>query len=255
MSPVPPSLVPLPSPPGSEGRFVAFDKPAGRPCHGPGSFLSDVRSVHGGTWTLAHRLDRATSGILLLAHGESELRLAHAAWGASVKKCYVALVRGEPSADSGTIDAPIVENRTERPDRLRRGLAAALGPARAGLLLAGQPVPGVPPIPREGTSAVHPAGRPSVTSWRVLERRRGTTLLEISPHQGRMHQIRVHLASAGMALLGDRLYDTAWSPALPSPFLRAVRLEWTEPPAGPGRPGTGSWLWEVPIFPASPPLG
>lgn len=252
MSPVPPSLVPLPSPPGAAGRFLAFDKPAGRPCHGPGSFLSDVRSVHGGDWTLAHRLDRATSGVLLLANGPGELRLAHAAWGASVTKRYVALVRGEPAEESGTVDAPIVENRTERPDRLRRGLAAALGAARAGLLLAGRPVPGVPPIPREGTSAVHPAGRPSRTSWRVLERRSGKTLLEVSPHEGRMHQIRVHLANVGMPLLQDRLYDPSFSPSGPGPFLRAVFLQWASPP---GSPEGAAWRWEVPVFPEGPALG
>jgi 23S rRNA-/tRNA-specific pseudouridylate synthase len=210
--------------------------------------------VHGGEWTLAHRLDRDTSGVLLLAHGAEALRLAHAAWGASVTKRYVALVRGEPAGEEGTVDAPIVENRTERPDRLRRGLAAALGSTRAGLLLAGRPVPGLPPIPRAGTSAVHPAGRPSRTSWRVLERRGGTTLLELSPHEGRMHQIRVHLLHAGMPLLGDRLYDQgrAASPSGPAPFLRAVFLRWASPP---GPPGIGEWRWEVPVFPGGPALG
>jgi len=252
LSPVPSFLVPLPSPRGAAGLFLAFDKPFGRPCHGPGSFLSDVRSVHGGEWTLAHRLDRDTSGVLLLARGDEALRLAHAAWGASVTKVYAAIVRGAPPGDEGVVDAPLVENRTERPDRLRRGLAAAYGPARTGLLLAGRPVPGVPPIPPPGRSAVHPAGRAASTRWRVLARRAEGTLLEVEPMQGRMHQIRVHLAHVGCPILGDRLYDRRRTPLDAAPFLRAIRLTWSRPP-GPEAPP--EWRWEVPVFPSGAPEG
>ena len=252
VSPLPSFLRPLLSPAGAEPRFLAFDKPFGRPCHGPGSFLSDVRSVHGGEWTLAHRLDRDTSGVLLLARGEEALRLAHAAWSTCVTKVYAALVRGEPAASEGVVDAPLVENRTERPDRLRRGLAAAYGPARAGLLLAGRTVPGAPPIPSPGRTAVHPAGRPSTTRWRVLERRAGETLLEVEPMQGRMHQIRVHLAHVGHPIAGDRLYDPRRDPEAPPPFLRAIRLTWAHPPGG---GAAAEWRWEVPVFPPGAPGG
>lgn len=247
MPPLPACLQPLPSPEGAGGLYLAFDKPAGRPCHGPGSFLSDIRSVHGGDFTLAHRLDRDTSGVLLLARGPDALRDAHAAWGAHVSKTYLALVRGGPESPEGTIDAPLLENRTERPVRLARGLKAAFGPARAGLLLAGRQVPGIPALPAPGRTSVHPGGRPAVTVWRLAGKRGGNSLLELTPRQGRMHQIRVHLLHAGWPILGDRLYDPGRSPFDPPPFLRSIRLEWDDPP---GRPPGTSWAWEVP---GSPP--
>jgi len=230
----------LPVPAGAEA-YVAVDKEAGPAAHGPGGLLGEARAALGGDLHLVHRLDRLTSGVLLLARGGDALRAAHAAWPERVTKTYVGLVRGAPDADEGTVGLPLLEHRTGRPWLLERAVRAAYGPDTAARLLRGEGVPGLPPLPLPARCAVHPGGRPALTRWRLLSRRGADALLELSPETGRMHQLRVHLAAIGHPLRNDPLYDPACDGG--AFLLRAVRLTWQDPPGAP--PGT-AWTFEAP---------
>ena len=232
----------LPSPAGAE-RFLALNKPAGRIVHGKDGLLEELRTATGEDLALVHRLDRETSGVLLFARDRDALRAAHAAWPNDVTKTYVALTRGVPSPREGVVNAPVLENRSSRPELLRRALKAAYGGSRAGHLLTGRRVGAIPEIPPPGRTAVHPAGRPASTAYRVLEERGESALVELVPLTGRMHQLRVHLAHLGTPLLHDPLYDTVRGAGAPAPFLHASRLVWKNPP---GRPGGSAWIWESP---------
>lgn len=238
----------LPSPPGAE-TYPALDKPAGIAVHGPGGVLAQARERLGAELSLVHRLDRITSGALLLARGDEALAAAHAAWAGKVTKTYLALVRGTPDPPEGVVTAPLLENRSTRPDLLRRALRAAYGPGRAGRLLSGQRVGGLPPVPPPGTTAVHPKGRPAETGYRVVASRGELCLVACRPRTGRMHQLRVHLLHLGTPVAFDPLYDPAWVEGAPRPFLHSWRLEWRDPP---GAAEGASWTWEAP---ASPPGG
>lgn len=230
----------LPVPAGAEA-YVALDKEAGPAAHGPGGLLGEARAALGGDLRLVHRLDRLTSGVLLLARGDDALRAAHAAWPERVTKTYVGLVRGVPASPEGLVELPLLEHRSSRPFLLERALRAAYGADRAARLLRGEAVPGIPPIPPPARCAVHPGGRPARTRWRLLSRRGGDALLELSPETGRMHQLRVHLAAIGHPLRDDPLYDPARDGG--AFLLRAVRLTWQDPPGMP--PGT-AWTFEAP---------
>ncbi|MBI4872524.1 MAG: RluA family pseudouridine synthase [Candidatus Riflebacteria bacterium] len=121
-----------------------------------------------------HRLDKLTSGIVLLAlHAQAARALQEAFVSGQVRKQYLAIVEGSVADDELTIDAPI-------------------GPDK------GSPVH----IKR----CVDPAGEPSVTRFRVLERVGGHSLLLVNPESGRKHQIRVHLSHLGHPIVGDLLY-------------------------------------------------
>ncbi|MBI3831372.1 MAG: hypothetical protein HY291_17775 [Planctomycetes bacterium] len=185
--------------------FIAVAKPAGIVVHqapGPGpSLLRILKEEHGlNALTLVHRIDKDVSGILLLGRTKEAASAAHKVWD-QAEKAYWALCEGEPPAAEGLIDAPILEHQTDRPSRMESALywyreknpGAELPP---------------PPVPK--TSAVHPAGRSSQTAYRLLESFRTPTgrwsWIEVSPRQGRMHQIRIHLKHAGMPLAADRLY-------------------------------------------------
>jgi 23S rRNA pseudouridine1911/1915/1917 synthase len=112
-----------------------------------------------------------------------------------IERTYVALVDGLPSVDSGKIDAPIGRD-PRRPTRM----------------------------------AVLPEGRPSVTWFRVLERRGTRALLEVRLETGRTHQIRVHMSAIGHPIVGDAVYGGDRS--LPRPYLHATRLGFPHPITG-----------------------
>jgi 23S rRNA-/tRNA-specific pseudouridylate synthase len=236
------SLVELPAPPGSEG-YLALEKTAGRVVHGKDGVLEEARGLFGEDLHLVHRLDRDTSGVLLLARGKEALARAHTAWPVSVAKTYVARTRGVPSPREGVVELPLLEHRTRKPELLARALRARYGPAHAGQLLSGRRVWDIPDLPRPGTTAVHPAGRPARTEYRVIEEGSGTALVALSPREGRMHQIRVHLAALGTPVLGDRLYDAAARDGEAPPLLHLARLVWSDPP---DRPPGSAWTWESP---------
>jgi tRNA pseudouridine32 synthase/23S rRNA pseudouridine746 synthase len=132
---------------------------------------------------VVHRLDMATSGLIVFARGEQSQRvLSRAFAGREVDKRYVALVAGRPKAGStneegwAEIDLPL----------------AADWPAR----------------PRQKVAALR--GKPSLTRWRMLGEAVGPwgkgALLELQPVTGRSHQLRVHLAAIGHPIVGDALY-------------------------------------------------
>ncbi len=122
---------------------------------------------------LVHRLDRETSGVLLLAKTPGAQRfLARQFQNRQVAKEYLAIVRGRPEDDSGLIHAPLAPH-----------------PRVTGKMVVNQK-----------------KGRPSQTKWRVVERLGGMTLVRCRPLTGRQHQIRVHLQFIGLPLLVDALY-------------------------------------------------
>lgn len=141
---------------------------------------------------IVHRLDRDTSGIMLVARTKEYLQYLQSLFAERhVRKTYLALVFGVPSSPSGSIDEPI-------------------GISRKG-----------------GKRSVHSslASRPAHTEYRVLQEgtERNCSLLEVVPKTGRTHQIRVHLASMGHPVLGDELYGSGDSKEL-SGSLSANRL-------------------------------
>ncbi|MGI8521485.1 MAG: RluA family pseudouridine synthase [Actinomycetota bacterium] len=151
---------------------------------------------------IVHRLDKDTSGALLVAKDDDAHRFLVAALRArSVERTYLALVRGGLPAPSGTVDAPV----------------------------------GRHPVKRR-VMAVVPEGRAAVTHYRVLAPYEAATLLEVRLETGRTHQIRVHLSHLGNPVLGDRLYGGATELAralgLTRPFLHAVRLRFPHPDDG-----------------------
>jgi len=151
---------------------------------------------------IVHRLDRDTSGLLMVARNDAaQASLMAQLKARRVKKTYVALVLGSVAAAAGRIEAPIGRDPKHR---IRM--------------------------------AVVPDGRAATTGYRVRERFAGWTLLELDLVTGRTHQIRVHLEAIGHPVAGDPLYGTGTSRRGPDGlgrlFLHAWRLELTSPSTG-----------------------
>jgi len=168
-----------------DGEALVIDKPAGLPLDRPRAggpcledMLGDLRLGFAREPMPVHRLDRDTSGCLLLARNPRALRRYGAAFEArSVTKTYWGIVAGVIEDVRGTIALNLSKISSER-DGWR------MIPARQ--------------------------GKPAVTHWRVLAQGQGLTLVEFTPETGRTHQIRVHAAAGlGHALLGDPVYGTA----------------------------------------------
>lgn len=181
--------------------LIAVDKPPGLAVHaapGPGgSVLKELAAQTGlAGLTPVHRLDRDASGVLLFAETTALAAAVQRTWEQS-EKTYLALCDGVPSAAARTIDAPILEHQTGKPERMRNALR---------YYTAQNPGVEIAALPAPKTSGVHAAGRPSRTAYRVVEALGSFSLLEVQPAQGRMHQIRVHLAHVGHALAVDSLY-------------------------------------------------
>jgi len=151
---------------------------------------------------IVHRLDRDTSGLLMVAKTDlAQASLMAQLKGRRVKKTYVALVSGSVGASLGRIEAPIGRDPAHRT-----------------------------------RMAVVPDGRPATTGYRVSERFDGWTLLELDLVTGRTHQIRVHLDAIGHPVAGDPVYGSTLSRRGPAGlgrlFLHAWRLELSSPSDG-----------------------
>jgi 23S rRNA pseudouridine1911/1915/1917 synthase len=140
---------------------------------------------------IVHRLDKETSGVLLVAkHPAAKAYLQQLFRERQVEKTYLALVRGRISPAEASINLPIDRSRKQPTKR-----------------------------------AVVPGGRPAVTHYRVIEELPGASLLEIKLETGRTHQIRVHFAHLGHPVVGDDLYGGPNLGGSQRQFLHAVRLQ------------------------------
>jgi 23S rRNA pseudouridine1911/1915/1917 synthase len=203
--------------------FIAIDKPAGLPIHATAKFYRNTltmllreRYPDQGV-QVCHRLDRETSGVLLIARGAQPSSFLKQAFARrQVHKSYLALCHGVPSPAQGIIDRPLklLATRTK----------IMMGVADDGL--------------------------PARTGYRVLRSFPDHALVEATPETGRQHQIRVHLAAIGHAIVGDKMYgaseqhfmdfcDSGMTPALLEAFdglprhaLHAHRLTFPHPTSG-----------------------
>jgi tRNA pseudouridine32 synthase/23S rRNA pseudouridine746 synthase len=164
--------------------MLVIDKPAGIAVHAGGavrgptldSFFDELRYGLPRRPELAHRLDRETSGCLVLGrHRKSIADLNLMFRNGAVEKIYLAVVEGGPEADEGEIDLPI------GPKDKARGWHQKVDPEK---------------------------GLPARTTYKVLGRADNRALVELNLHTGRTHQLRVHMAAIASPILGDRIYGT-----------------------------------------------
>ncbi len=189
---------------------IVIDKPAGLPVHPSPGHADDTLvnavlarfpnlpgiggSVRPG---IVHRLDKDTSGLMVIAKNDAAMQHIQKQFKLrTMLKRYLTLIKGNISPDEGTIEAPIGRDPQHRQKM-----------------------------------AVVSDGRQSRTHYRVLQRLGEFTLLEVTPHTGRTHQIRVHLAAIGFPVVGDAAYGYK-VPFLGRQFLHASRLGFTLPSTG-----------------------
>jgi 23S rRNA pseudouridine1911/1915/1917 synthase len=203
--------------------LLVVGKSGNIPVHAGGRYfrhtlVARLRQDTGVKLDLAHRLDRETSGLVVLTKNADAARgMAAAFSGGAVEKIYLAIVRGHPEDDEFTVDEPI--GRIDRSFPIARSV-----------------------IDRAG-------GKPAKTPFRVVERLRGFAVVEARPLTGRKNQIRVHLESAGHPVVGDKIYgmpldlleESLIAPesprvlahlALPRHALHARRLAFAHPRTG-----------------------
>lgn len=147
---------------------------------------------------IVHRLDKDTSGLLLVAKNDAaQLALSRQLQNREMEKHYRALVEGDMREDAGRVEAPIARSKKDRKKM-----------------------------------AVDPEGREAVTEWTVLARGRGATLLDVHILTGRTHQIRVHMRHIGHPVCGDPLYGASHGAKVPRLMLHAFSLAFTHPTTG-----------------------
>ena len=180
---------------------VVIDKPAGlvvHPAagHADGTLVNallfhvkDLSGIGGEIRPgIVHRLDKDTSGVMIIAKHDAAHRKLTADWNTErVRKEYVALVYGTPSSERGTVDAPI-----GRDPRDRKRMAVVAG------------------------------GRPAITDYEVAERLRHVSLVRCRLRTGRTHQIRVHMKHLGHPIVGDPVYSGPQWRGIPDKRLQKV---------------------------------
>jgi tRNA pseudouridine32 synthase/23S rRNA pseudouridine746 synthase len=178
-----------------DGLMLVIDKPPGLPVHrGPKGveafedYFDALRFGLPRPPALAHRLDRDTTGCLVLGRHRKALALLGKLFKqGKVGKTYWAVVEGGPEADEGQIDIPLSKR-----DETRGWWMKA-----------------------------DPAGMPSSTTWKVMGRGAGQTWLALEPLTGRTHQLRVHCAEMGFPIIGDAIYGNTPRTGGPTLHLHA----------------------------------
>jgi len=180
---------------------LVINKPVGVISHSRGrywyepsvaSFVRQKTGQEGDRSGIVHRLDRATSGVMICAKNQETLSWLQKQFShRKVKKTYIAIVTGQPELDEAVIDMPI-ERHPRRPQTFR----------------------------------VASAGRPAVTKYKVTKRLSAHSVMELTPETGRTHQLRVHLKRLGHSIVGDTLYDGQQADRL---YLHAASLGITLP--------------------------
>ncbi|EIW88192.1 pseudouridine synthase [Alishewanella agri BL06] len=149
--------------------------------------------------TVVHRLDMATSGVMVMALTKAAQRELNRQFQQRLTaKRYIALVQGQPQANIGSIELPLI---CDWPNR-----------------------------PKQKVCFEH--GKPSLTHFRVLQRYSEYSRLELEPVTGRSHQLRVHMQAIGHPILGDKFYATTNTPTAPRLQLHAAELMLWHPVSG-----------------------
>jgi 23S rRNA pseudouridine1911/1915/1917 synthase len=192
----------------ADERLAVVDKPAGLVVHpAPGhrgrTLVDELRDLLGGGEPerpgIVHRLDRDTSGLMLVARDdEAHRRLAAMIKAREVERRYLALIEGRPASRAGTIDAPLGRHHRAPERRAVRGRGS----------------------------------REARTHFEVVEPLPADTLVEVRLETGRTHQIRAHFAAIGHPVAGDPRYGHAGRHGLERQFLHSARLAFTHPFSG-----------------------
>jgi 23S rRNA pseudouridine1911/1915/1917 synthase len=197
-------------------RFLVVDKPANLLVHptgldGPNTLWDELKRfyafeiVNGAQISFVNRLDRETSGLLLVAKSSDAARaLGLMIAQCRIRKTYTAIVYGRPAAETFVVDQPLLRQGSVQSSKIWL------------------------------KQTVHPDGYPALTSFRVLHQferaQQPYALIRAEPKTGRTHQIRVHLAHVGHPIVGDKIYgpdencylefiESDWTPALQSKLL------------------------------------
>jgi 23S rRNA pseudouridine1911/1915/1917 synthase len=181
---------------------VVINKPVGVLSHSKGEFNPEatvatwlqgrIKNMSGERAGIVHRLDRATSGVMICAKTPDALHWLQKQFSTrKVKKTYIAIIKGAPNEEEAVIDMPI-ERNPKKPQTFRVGAN----------------------------------GKSAVTAYKVLKKNDKYSMVELKPTTGRTHQLRVHLEHIGHPIVGDAFYG---GPAGERLFLHAKSLEITLP--------------------------
>ena len=197
-----------------DAQILALNKPSGLSSQGGRAQVNTLDELlwafaksSGQRPRLIHRLDRDTSGVILTAKTKPAAGfLGKAVMGRQFRKTYLAIVApGPPDPPQGSIDTPLRRESIGREAYMR------------------------------ACPADHPDAETALTRYRTLATGQGAALVELQPHTGRMHQLRVHLASIGRPIVGDVRYGGALTlngQAVPRLMLHARALEFPHPDGG-----------------------
>ena len=196
-----------------DGDIIVVNKPKGmvvHPANGnpDGTLVNAIMAICKGSLSgiggeirpgIVHRIDKDTSGVLVVAkNDESHINLSEQIKNRTVKKTYIAVVRGEIKENEATINMPIARSKKDRKKM-----------------------------------AVDRDGKEAITHFKVLERFGKYTLLEVKIDTGRTHQIRVHMAEIGHPLIGDEVYSNGKNEfGIKGQCLHSKTLEFTHPKTG-----------------------